>query len=714
MNCTVMIGHAAPKLPQLRPKRLIIRALPAILVLGTFLMCRPMSRARVDLPEQRISLSSLVILVDGDEATYVQFAAKDLSVYLTEISGKPVTLSSSASPDALRKAQTVIAIGEKMALAMGADLRSAAELGDEGSVIRSFDKAGTKIVVVAGINPHGTNLGVATLKEMIRCAAKSPYLVGPIDLRNKPSISVRGFHMNGGWQLNHPYGFRTWTEEDWKRFVDIVWAERGNLIFIWPYVETMTVPLTSSDKAYLEEFRRITEYAQRQRGMEVWIMQSANRVAISDCGVADPMLRPHWINGCQKDMDPADSVQFEKIEKSFEALYQVVNNADAFCLIDADPGGWPQSPISDQLKIFLAARKLLNRYNVHAEKTKLVDWMWIGWGRHKFFTATDRLVTGFDLTDNSLEERDVAFMSRTIRNFKDHLSEPWELIAGMAPHLDSSKQESTLNKTVYLPYGTIEMEPAFPATNMGFEPVRKVLEKADSYPELRGWMGNNELMLLQFPRSYYFMNGLWDARFRKRGEREVLQELSRDLYPDYQDTIADSFLALQEQDPEKIGVMLPRLKELLQGGNAIRAGALGRFLFSDRLIVARTLQMQLEIRLTRQNLLKALQGKPDINECARLVEDYFDKLLTWNKETGWEKTIDIAIWTSPIYQGGKDLTEAMSRLKEILGAGAPYTSYSQVNSFFEPITRDLLKKYGEESVMIGCIEPFKLAVAQTQ
>jgi hypothetical protein len=714
MNCTVMIGHAAPKLPQLRPKRLIITALPAILILGTFLMCRPMSRARVDLPEQRIPLSSSVILVDGDEATYVQFAAKDLSVYLTEISGKPVTLSSSASPDALRKAQTVIAIGEKMALAMGADLRSAAELGDEGSVIRSFDKAGTKIVVVAGINPHGTNLGVTTLMEMIRCAAKSPYLVGPIDLRNKPSISVRGFHMNGGWQLNHPYGFRTWTEEDWKRFVDIVWAERGNLIFIWPYVETMTVPLTSSDKAYLEEFRRITEYAQRQRGMEVWIMQSANRVAISDCGVADPMLRPHWINGCQKDMDPADSVQFEKIEKSFEALYQVVNNADAFCLIDADPGGWPQSPISDQLKIFLAARKLVNRYNVHAEKTKLVDWMWIGWGRHKFFTATDRLVTGFDLTDNNLEESDVAFMSRTIRNFKDHLSEPWELIAGMAPYLDSSKQESTLNKTVYLPYGTIEMEPAFPATNLGFETLRKVLEKADSYPELRGWMGNNELMLLQFPRSYYFMNGLWDARFRKRGEREVLQELSRDLYPDYQDTIADSFLALQEQDPEKIGVMLPRLKELLQVGNAIRAGALGRFLFPDRLIVARTLQMQLEIRLARQNLLKALQGRPDIKECARLVEDYFDKLLAWNKETGWEKTIDIAIWTSPIYQDGKDLTEAMSRFKEILGAGAPYTSYSQVKAFFDPITRDLLKKYGEESVMIGCIEPFKLAVAQTQ
>ncbi len=658
---------------------------------------------------QQISLNGSLILVDIHEATYVQYAAKDLSGYLREVTDTPVIVASTIA--AARQAPTVIAIGEKMALAMGANLNSAGELGDEGSLIRSFDRAGTRIVIVAGTNPHGTNLGVSTLLQMVRLKGKSAYFEGPLDLHNRPSIRMRGFHMNGGWQLNHPYGFRTWTEDDWKRFVDIVWAERGNLIFIWPYVETMTVPLSTADKAYLEEFRRLTEYAQQQRGMEVWIMQSANRVALTDCDVADPTLRPHWINGCQKDMDPADPQQFSKIEKSFEALYQVVNNADAFCLIDSDPGGWPQSPISDQLKIFLAARKLLDRYNLRAEKTKLVDWMWVGWGRHKFFTATDRLVTGFDLTDN-LNENDASFMRRTIRNFKDNLPEPWELVAGMFPYLESSKQESTLTKTTYLPYGTIEMEPAFPSTNMGFESVRKVLDQAEVYPELRGWMGNNELMLLQFPRSYYYMNSLWDPQFRKRSEREAVQEISRHLYPDEQEILADSFLALREEDPQKIGAALARLEKLLH--SQIRPGAIGRFLFPDRHIVARNLRMQLEIRESRQRLLKGLQGRPDVNECAKLVEDYFDKLLAWNTETGWYKTIDISIWTTPIYQDGKDLTEALSRLKQILGSGAPYTRYAQVDVFFDRIGKDLLRKYEQDSVMIGCIEPFKLAVVQTQ
>ena len=117
-------------------------------------------------------------------------------------------------------------------------------------------------------------------------------------------------------------------------------------------------------------------------------------------------------------------------------------------------------------------------------------------------------------------------MSETIRNLKDNLSEPWEIIAGMAPYLKSAKQEGVLKKTIFLPYGAIEMEPAFPATNMGFAPVHEVLDKSAEYTDLGGWMGNNELMLLQFPRTYYFLNSLWDGQFKKRDEGDVVREIS--------------------------------------------------------------------------------------------------------------------------------------------------------------------------------------------
>ncbi len=97
-----------------------------------------------------------------------------------------------------------------------------------------------------------------------------------------------------------------------------------------------------------------------------------------------------------------------------------------------------------------------------------------------------------------------------------------------------------------------------------------------------------------------------------------------------------------------------------------------------------------------------------------LVENYFDKLLAWNQETGWDKMIDITIWRTPIYEEGKDLREAMNQLKEILAQGKPYTSYVQIDDFFGAISKRLLQKYGRDSVMIGCIEPFKLAMIQNR
>jgi len=663
--------------------------------------------------DNEINLNSAGVLVGSGEPSYVQYASQDLARYLSNLIGHPVPVMS--EPEAAARVPVAIAVGAQIANGLGFELPKAEPLGPEGAMLHSFRRGSAAIVAVAGRNPHGTNMGVATLMRLIESRGREAYLRAPLDLISKPDIRVRGFHMNGGWQLNHPYGFRTWTEDDWKRFVDIVWSQRGNLVFIWPYIETMTLPLSEQDQAYLEEFRRIVEYAQKQRGMEVWIMQSANRVAVTNCGEPDPRLRPHWVDGCQKDMNPADAMQFANIIRSFEALYRVVDNADAFCLIDSDPGGWPQSPVSDQLKIFRAARNLLNRYNINSARTKLVDWMWLGWGRHKYFSATEHLVTGFDWSDQNPDKSDVAFMAETIRSFKSGLPEPWELVSGFPQYLDAASQESVIQKTIFLPYGAIEMEPAFPATNMGFSSLRETLRIAVRYPGLRGWMGNNELMLLQMPRSFYFMSSLWDYKLASQSESVSLRELARLLYPDHVTEITSAFQALQEKDPKVIRISVQNLMRIQEHRrDQIQPGAIGRFLFGGNTMFITDLQMQLEIRLSRQELISALQGTPDVNECARLTSLYFDKVLAWNSRTGWDKTINIGIWNLPLYDAGPDLTAVLSRMKQVLGRGAPYTSYAQIESFFAPIAQHLATKYEYNSVMLGCVEPFKLAVAQTQ
>jgi hypothetical protein len=600
-----------------------------------------------------------------------------------------------------------------MAHKLGQDAGISAELGNEGYVIRSVQANGGTQIIVAGNDPHGTNAGVAALLQMIRADGNVPYVDGPVDLRSKPTYAKRGIHLNG-WPLNYPYAFRSWKEADWKRFVDIAWAQRINLFYLWPFMEILPVPLSKEDEAYLQEVQRVVDYAKNQRGMEVWIMQSANRIGTSDCGTPDPRVRAYWVNECQKDMNPADPQQFARIMKSFEAFYTIVNNADAYCMIDSDPGGWPQSPISEQVAIFKGARKLLDQYSVGKSKTKLVDWMHVGWGRHKFFTSTDSVVAAYDWTDKNPDESDVAFMGETIRYFEANLQEPWQLIAGQPPYLSVIQKEGVQGKTVYLPYGAIEHEPAFPATNLGQESVRKVFDKAKQYPGLLGVMGNNQLMLLQFPRTFYFFQTAWDGDYENKPEAEVMLDLAEQLYPEHKQLVAESFLALRENNVDRINASLKGLDGLLVGDHAGHPGALGRLLFPDHLAIVRNLKMQLEIRAARQALLSAMRGKPSVAETSALVETYLDKLLAWNKETGWDKMIEITVWPRPIFEGGKDFTEGLYRIKQLLAQGAPYTSYAKVDEFFEPIKTRLLKKYDQDSVMVGCIDPLKLAVIQSQ
>ncbi|HSS96428.1 MAG TPA: hypothetical protein VLK33_05345 [Terriglobales bacterium] len=647
---------------------------------------------------QRVSLDGAVIVIDSSEPSYVQYGANDLGKYLTEINGKATSVVANAK--AVGKARTVIAIGEKAALAMGADLASAGDLGGEGSVIRSFEKGKAQVIAVAGSNPHGTNMGIATFMQAIHVEGKSAYVNNPLDLHSKPSFAARGIHLNG-WPLNYPYAFRSWKEADWKHFVDIAWAQRINLFYLWPFMEIIPVPLSPEDEAYLQEVQRVVDYAQNQRGMQVWIMQSANRVAVSDCKVKDPRFRTYWVpRDCQQDMDPSNPEQFARILKHFEAFYKIVNNAEGFCFIDSDPGGWPGSPLSDQTKIFNGARKLLDQYNVHKEKTKLIDWMWLGWGRHP--------------SGDESGKQAIAFMEKSIGNFKANLTEPWQLIAGMGHYLESAKNQSVLDRTIFLQYGAIELEPAFPATNLGLKSVQEVFDTAAKYPGLEGIMGNNELMSLQLPRTFYFYNRAWDAGYKDRTEPEMLTELGRQLYPDHQQLIAAAYQGLREDNPEKIAPTLAELSKLVKSGEAGQAGAIGRYLFPDRLTIAKNLEQQLGIRAARQRFIAAMNrtDKPDVKESSQLLEDYFDKLLAWNHETGWDKMIDITIWNIPIYEKDKDLREATSNLRKVLAQDKPYTSYTQIADFFDGISGHLLQKYGRDSVMIGCIDSFKLAVIQ--
>jgi len=660
--------------------------------------------------QDKLILLGSTIAVQSQQPYFLEYAVHDFASYLGELSGRPVSVCTAEKAGANCRIFVGKQLAEQQGITVGPDL------GEEGFVIQTKGEAygGNTCIVVAGFTPQGTRSGVIALMRMIRFDGTAPFVDAQLNIRNKPHLRVRALHLNG-WATNYPYTFRSWSEENWKSFIDLAGYQGTNLLFLWPFMEIMPVPLSRNDEAYLHEVHRVVDYAHKNHNMEVWIMHSTNRIAVSTCGSDNPRTRPYWVTGCQQDMNPEDPEQFKRIVTSLESLYRIVNNADGFGMIDSDPGGWPQSPLTDQLKIFSTARQLLDQYSEKGRETKLIDWMWFGWGRHKYFNSTRTVAAEYDWNgEKNPDADDVAYMVKTIEGFRTTLHEPWWLIAGFSPYLQASQREGVLEKTVFMPYGAIEGEPSFPMTNISMEPVRRALSILDGYPGVAGIMGNNMAPLLQLPRTYYLLRSAWDPLYCSRGQSEVLADLAGELYVDNAALIAKGFLTLQANTVDEITTVLSQLEKQLASQSHWRLGVLGRKIFPTSNQIIDDLISQLNIKKAQCALIAAVNAGASIRTCSEAVEEYFDRLLAWSQRTGWDKMIRIGMWRAPIYPSSdKSFMHAVAGLKGIITNGhSDQSTYDRIAAFFSPIADKLSRKYGSDSAMVCCVEPMKLAVLE--
>jgi hypothetical protein len=623
---------------------------------------------------EKINLDQATVIADPDEPTFVRYGIDELAEYLKEATGNEISVLSKLADAKGAK----ILVGTKAARQIISHLPDE-KLGEEGYLLQAFSKDGTEYIVAAGVTPRGTKAALSMLMKAVQIEEKSASVPTELNLTGKPPIAKRGMHFNG-WTFNSPYSFRTWREEDWQRYLDILSCQGVNLFYLWPFIEIMPVPLSPEDQAYLEECRRVVDYAQKKHGMEVWIMQCTNRVAKDRCGVADPRHRPYW-RPSQQDLNPGNPEHFKAIMTSREALYRILDNVDGVCNIDSDPGYYAGSPLSDYFKVLQGCRELLDRHNIHGKETLLIDWMWTGWG--------------YEGPAKGLP----AHQRSTIGGLKQKLSQPWGLVAGWGEHLSLCRAENVLDKTVFLPYGIIEGEPSYPTTNLHIEGLRKQFDGyAAKNPELAGVMGNVQTPLLQFPHVYYFTSAMFDAEYRKRSEKDVLLDLSGCLYPEHRELLAECYSALNESDPAKIQPLAEKLDSLVRQDKLGRLGILGRKLFPDHRIVAQTLALQLNFRAASQRLAQGLTPSTSKAECEKLLTDHFGSYLAWDTAHGWHNLWGWNSWPMAIPP------EAAGNLAKILGDAAA------ANACFDRTKQTLSTEYDKTSVEAGCIAPWKKAV----
>ena len=653
-------------------------SLPAIAVL---LLATTTSIAQTG---ERVILDHATIVADPGEPSFVQYAIEELADYLKESTGTDVPVV--ASPDAGTAMR--ILVGTKTVRRMFPESIPAAALGEEGYALTTAVKDGTQYIIATGSAPRGTKLAMGMLMKAVQVEGKSAFVPASLEVLGKPAFARRGMHFNG-WPLNYPYSFRSWREEDWRRYLDILAYQGVNLFYLWPFMEIMPLPLSPEDRAYLEECRRVIDYAQKKHGMEVWIMQCTNRVAKDRCGVADPRVRPYW-RPTQEDLDPGKPEDLRAILASRAAMYRILDNADGVCNIDSDPGFYPGSPISDYVKVLQECRGLIDRYNIHGKDTKLINWILWGWGRKEKIQV------------KGLREH----QQHALRALKEGLPQPLWFLTGVFPdNLPMCRDQGVIGQTVYLPYGTIEFEPAYPRTTVRIDTIRNMYKGPDARsPDIAGVMGNVQTPLLQFPNLYYFTSAWCDSDYLDRSEKDVMLELAGHLYPDHRQLLADCYLALKESDPAKVSTAAERLNDVLRDDKLGRLGLFNRKLFPDHRVVARSLHLQLRLLAARQCLLQCVTPSTSKAECARLLSDYFDAYLAWDTAHGWH-----AIWG---WTGEKSWP---------LGANGPPTAIAKalrrvlvtdedVNECFEQVAAGLSGKHDATIVEQGCIAPMKKAV----
>ncbi|MDD5708539.1 MAG: hypothetical protein PHR35_21685, partial [Kiritimatiellae bacterium] len=279
--------------------------------------------------------------------------------------------------------------------------------------------------------------------------------------------------------------------------------------------------------------------------------------------------------------------------------------------------------LSDFMRIFQASRKLLDRICVHGKQTRQIHWLWSGWGQPHWWT---RKWTPRDQNN---------FMRATIRVMQKEVPEPWWLIAGRHEYLPACAEEGVLDKTVYLPYNTIEGEPSRPGTQVNFRQQRRQLDKAARYPGLAGLMGNVQTPLLQFPHVGHFIRTAWDFSYRKRTSQESLRDSAALVYPRHRELLADGWLALAPGNRTRAGKLADRLERLIQTNSLGQPGAVGQRLFPGRDQFSRDLVCQLRASAAFEVLCGTTARGAKAAECARAVEGFLAAALAWDHRHGW-------------------------------------------------------------------------------
>ena len=447
--------------------------------------------------------------------------------------------------------------------------------------------------------------------ELLAVAGTGTLLTGGLPAAEPTASADKkliGMYVHQGWVYNHPYAARTWTDEDWHGYLDGLHRLGYNLVSIWPQLETMPHPLTPSDRAKLEQHRRVIDVAHKEFGMKVWIILCPNIIPIDDYARRVTFENRAYY-GADFHINPADPQAVDAMMVRRERLLKPLAEMDGLVMIDSDPGGYANSTNKEFVDLLMHHRRLLDR--LRPEAIELVYWCWAGWAAYCRYFATGKIVEG---TEKEFIE--------TLTMLKEQNPEPW----GLARGLEYAQKLGLQSKVINFAYGAIEGEPVFPITNFGPHLIGDPY-KAGHEMAPRGTQANAQTHCVQLPGTFAFARG---ARGLPLAEKDYVT-FAGDLIRGQGERIVTSWKALNGLESESMKKQAAELATVLKA--KLEPGPLRGLLLGDARRFVKDLYLMLRLKAASMDFIAAAnQNRP----LRQPLAEFISWLDRWQIVTGYE------------------------------------------------------------------------------
>jgi hypothetical protein len=287
-------------------------------------------------------------------------------------------------------------------------------------------------------------------------------------------------------------------------------------VMIWPAQECAPIPLSRDDAQSLRKYRAVIEDA-HSAGLQCWITSAPSvivKAGIQSTPWAQRSLYA-WMSTVRLD-DPKIGPAYLQHRARVLRLF---DNADAFVVIDGDPGGYPGAPVEEYMRILAADREVL-------PGKRIIPWIWSGWGR-------DHTKGGF--WNQPIEPQ----VEATLQALKSQPGKPWEIMPGRShregwangrKNVELAGKAGLIGQSTIMCYEAIEFEPTPPAAVLQFDLIRAILREEGQFAATaRGVFGNTQQPVMVLPNLYYFARGSPDLSYLNTPETKVLADLAREL-----------------------------------------------------------------------------------------------------------------------------------------------------------------------------------------